>query len=421
MIKKKNYIFTYTLIGILFGACFPIGAFLLEVFIKGYSFDINSLLSAHTNNKLLYMIDSAPIFLGIFAFVGGLGRQKAEKAANRLKDLLRVIEKDNLILNKSSTNLAGDTGHLNSNVQKEKDNLNFLVESSSKQRIEMEDIVHMITEQSSLIEDISVTISKLVLQINIISEKTRETRNLSEDNNDIIKNENTIILDLVPLIHKFGANMNHIYSTSELFIDLAERIENISKLIKGISENTNLLSLNAGIEAARAGEAGKGFAVVASEIKKLADSSQLSVREIENITSQIKSSSMSMLKISKETKSEIEKSIVDINHLDDTQKNILENIETTKVNMNNISSLAEENSYAVKEIDSAIRNIKENSSQIESTSADQLYMQREIERKVEELFRIQDSTYQISSTLSDMTKNLSKISEELITILTNNT
>lgn len=65
------------------------------------------------------------------------------------------------------------------------------------------------------------------------------------------------------------------------------KIELLSNVILGISEQTSLLSLNAAIEAARAGESGRGFAVVAEEIRKLAENSNKSVVEIQNVTHDI--------------------------------------------------------------------------------------------------------------------------------------
>lgn len=80
-----------------------------------------------------------------------------------------------------------------------------------------------------------------------------------------------------------------------------DQIDAISGTISDITEQTNLLSLNASIEAARAGEAGKGFAVVADEIRKLAEQSKSSTEEIKKIIEDIKSKSATAVKAMDET------------------------------------------------------------------------------------------------------------------------
>lgn len=78
--------------------------------------------------------------------------------------------------------------------------------------------------------------------------------------------------------------------TVEMSTQKYEETDNIINFIKSVSNQTNLLSLNAQIEAARVGMAGKGFAVVANEMKKLGNSSGQAVSNIGNIITEIKKS-----------------------------------------------------------------------------------------------------------------------------------
>lgn len=113
----------------------------------------------------------------------------------------------------------------------------------------------------------------------------------SEVMNDSARRGGNSISDLIAAIHSFGSEFGKLTLTIKEVKDHSLAITNLVGMVKGIAEQTRLLSLNASIEAARAGEAGKGFAVVAGEVRKLAEQSAGAAEDItqgisnmENIT-----------------------------------------------------------------------------------------------------------------------------------------
>lgn len=90
----------------------------------------------------------------------------------------------------------------------------------------------------------------------------------------------TSIADLISTIRSFETDFDQLTKTIRQVNQHSTAINRLVDLIKGIAEQTKLLSLNASIEAARAGEAGKGFSVVADEVGKLAEQSSAATKEI---------------------------------------------------------------------------------------------------------------------------------------------
>lgn len=99
----------YTLLGIAFGLIFPISALLLEIYINRLPFLASSIIHAHTHNKLIFMIDTAPIFLGLFAMMGGVIQASAKRLSIANKNLKQIREQLEISNQESYHNSITDT------------------------------------------------------------------------------------------------------------------------------------------------------------------------------------------------------------------------------------------------------------------------------------------------------------------------
>ncbi|OQM44266.1 hypothetical protein B6A27_17555 [Anoxybacillus sp. UARK-01] len=138
------------------------------------------------------------------------------------------------------------------------------------------------------------------------------------------------------------SSVNELVSQSSRFIQtLYERSNNIgqmTQMITAIAEQTNLLALNAAIEAARAGEQGRGFAVVAEEVRKLAEQSSQSAKQIHELLSEIQDDTSQSMKAMEHVLREAEKGVEVANRTGTIFEKILSSTDAVTEQINGVSA-----------------------------------------------------------------------------------
>lgn len=191
--------------------------------------------------------------------------------------------------------------------------------------------------------------------------------------------------------------------TSNLVIGLgnkSEQINGIADTIGAIADQTNLLALNASIEAARAGEQGKGFVVVAEEVKELAEESSKSAKEIFELIQEVRKgiadAAASMKQVSEKTLEESDF------------------VKQVEAKFNDISKSINNVSQKVEEVSSSTEEMSANTSVITNQIENLAKISEEHNAATEQIASGIDGQVKSVLSLTDMTKDLSKISEELV-------
>lgn len=196
-----------------------------------------------------------------------------ETLGNKINDLLSNIRSIVLGIKEASVTVLEATSDITRAIEESKRSSDAVNESMQDISVGAENQSGMILESTRMMEKLSTYVDNLSANSGQISTDAKNASQYTEDAGKAVAD----------LEEKSRASEELAGMVSETVSRLEEKsreVINIIGVISDISDQTNLLALNASIEAARAGEQGKGFAVVADEIRKLAESTNASVKEI---------------------------------------------------------------------------------------------------------------------------------------------
>ena len=314
----------------------------------------------------------------------GTGDLATHKHIIAVMDDLTMINQTIYVMKKNITEMINEIRDISYQLKASTDQISTITESFSgntqNQAATVEEVTSTIDEISAGMDGIARgaqeqygSMSSLISEMEVLSSTIKDM--------EARISEGLSLADVISEQARQGENfLSQMSGSMKKISGSSEQMTGIIGIINDISDKINLLSLNASIEAARAGDAGRGFAVVADEISKLADSTALSVKEIDSL---IKSS-----------ESEIGKGITSVSLVVTSISKITSGVESINAMMNGISEFVRRQVDTNRIVNQESERVRIKSEEIEHATIEEKTAVGEV---VSSVTRINDLTQQISS------------------------
>ncbi|WP_152208095.1 methyl-accepting chemotaxis protein [Marinobacter changyiensis] len=218
---------------------------------------------------------------------------------------------------------------------------------------------HSVQTQGSETDQIASAINEMAATIQQIAGNANHVESAASDADRLAREGGQTISSAQASVNELSEEIAGSASSIEKLAEKSDDIQQVLDVIHAVTDQTNLLALNAAIEAARAGEHGRGFAVVADEVRQLARRSAESATQIREMIDGFVSESRAATERMQASRKRSGETVDRINHATDTLRTIEKSVGTIHEQVTQIATAAEQQGQVAEEINKNVVRIVE--------------------------------------------------------------